>query len=300
MNTDALAVVETRVDQVKAEAALLDVERFTRDVEARFSRFLPASELSALNDRSGQWTAVSSEMSEVLELAYGMHLQTGGIFEPAILASLERAGYDRSFELLPEDRPAAREAAAMPAHRFIDIELARGRARLPEGMRIDLGGIVKGWTADRAAERLAHLGASLVELGGDAAVQGTPPGDGWEIGVRAPGSQKIAGVVRVRAGGVATSGTDTRRWRRDGEWTHHLIDPRTGASSRSPIAQVTAFAPTAAYAEVWAKAALIGGVDASSAVIAAHPEVQLVLWPEGGEPVASPGVPFVYGPPVAA
>ena len=302
MNTDALLVAHPRrVSYDKAIAQLVAAEELARQTERTFSRFIPASELCRLNLAAGEWMDVSREMSEVLELAYGMHSQTGGLFEPGILPDLERAGYDRTFEELPADRAMSRSASRnSPA--FSDIELSTGRARLPHGLRIDLGGIVKGWTADLLADRLAELGPCLVELGGDASVRGLPPdSDGWDIGVQPPGSPgELLAVVRLASGSVATSGTEARRWRQGGAWVHHLIDPRTGEPSRSGLAQVTAFSWSAAVAEVWAKAALIAGADACPAILAAHPELRLVLFPADGQVVASAGVPFVFGPPVRA
>jgi thiamine biosynthesis lipoprotein len=282
-------------------ARIAAAEELAHATERTFSRFIPLSELCHLNAAAGTWLKVSPEMCAVLELAYGLHVATGGLFDPAILADLERAGYDRTFQDLPDDREPAR--AALPRlSRFADIELGHQRVRIPRDMRLDLGGIVKGWTADLLADRLADLGPCLVELGGDTAVRGVPPrATGWDIGVRAPGAaDTLLGVVRIADGGVATSGTDARRWKRGGTAAHHIIDPRTGEPSRSELAQVTAFSFSAANAEVWAKAALIAGEQESLRMLATQPGLELVLVPIHGEAVASPTAPFVYGPPVIA
>jgi thiamine biosynthesis lipoprotein len=300
MNTDALLMMHPRPHRSAiAAAGLAEAEALARETERTFSRFIATSELCRLNDSAGSWVDVSSEMSEVLELAIGLHEATGGLFDPSILPDLERAGYDRTFEDVAAEHDID-EAPRVRAAVFRDIELGHHRVRLPAGMRIDLGGIVKGWAADLLADRLADLGPCLVELGGDVAVRGRPSGtDGWEIGLQVPGSEgELLGVVRVAEGGVATSGTDARRWRRGGAWTHHIIDPRSGEPTRSELAQVTAFAGSAACAEVWAKAALIAGVDGAAEILAAQPAVELVLVPTGRAAVASRGVSFVYGPPV--
>ena len=297
MNTNALVIVHPR-DARTVRARIAAAEEYAHATERRFSRFIAESELCRINAAAGSWVDVSQEMAEVLELAYGLHAQTGGLFDPAILPDLERAGYDRSFEQLPSRHHSA-PRVQRGTFRFGDVELKRGRVRLPAGMRIDLGGIVKGWTADRLATLLADVGPTLVELGGDVAVTEAPiDSDGWEVGVRSPGTERIVGVVRVASGGVATSGIDARRWRSGPGWAHHIIDPRTGEPSRSALVQVTAFAADATFAEVWAKAALIGGADECARILDRHPELRLVLWSDGGEPVSSRGVPFVYGPPV--
>jgi thiamine biosynthesis lipoprotein len=134
---------------------------------------------------------------------------------------------------------------------------------LTEG-QLDLGGIVKGWTADLAVEALeGDYGDIFVNAGGDIRCAGSDrDGEGWEIRVEAPRSGLTVWEGRV-SGAVATSTTMKRRWKTDGgEWAHHLINPATGLPSESAFVQVTAFGEAAWRSEVWAKAVLIGGEDA--------------------------------------
>jgi thiamine biosynthesis lipoprotein len=292
MNTDALIVVHPlRARREDAELAVRIAEDRTRAIEQIFSRFISSSELCRLNAASGAWCEVSDEMAAVLELSVRLHEETGGIFDPAVLPDLERAGYDRTFDALPLERPAA-DAPRGPQFTFVEVEHRRGRWRMPEGMRIDLGGIVKGWAADLLANQLASLGPTLVELGGDTAVRGVPPGrDAWDVGVQVPGAVgRLLTILDVDEGGLATSGRDRRKWRMGTESAHHLIDPRTRRPALTDLMQVTALAPSASLAEVWAKTALIAGSAASADVIAKHPDIHLVLVPENGTAVMSPGV----------
>jgi thiamine biosynthesis lipoprotein len=292
MNTDALIVVHPlRARREDAERAVRIAEDHTRAIEQIFSRFIPSSELCRLNAATGAWCDVSDEMAAVLELSARLHEETGGIFDPAVLPDLERAGYDRTFDALPLERPAAK-APHGPRFTFGEVEHRRGRWRMPAGMRIDLGGIVKGWAADLLANQLASFGPALVELGGDTAVRGVPPGRAaWDVGVQVPGAAgKLLTILDVDHGGVATSGRDRRRWRMGTESAHHLIDPRTRRPALTDLMQVTALAPSASLAEVWAKTALIAGSTAAAGVIAKHPDIHLVLVPENGAAVMSPGV----------
>jgi thiamine biosynthesis lipoprotein len=289
MGTDALLVVHTgrRTQAVDSFSA---VERRARDLERLFTRFDDTSELSRLNAANGRWLDVSNEMATVLELAIGMHHQTVGLFDPSVLPDLERAGYDRSFELITTAPSTARRAR--PALALDDIAFRNGAVRLPRGMRLDLGGIVKGWAAEVLVDMLAPLGPALVSLGGDTAVRGIPPDGAWRIGVQRPAHNTLLAVIRLGAGGVATSGTDRRRWRTTDGWAHHLIDPRTRAPSDSDLLQVTAVAATATYAEAWAKAALLAGSEGAGQLLAAHPEVRVILVPHIGAPSASTGLSF--------
>ncbi len=138
-------------------------------------------------------------------------------------------------------------------------ELVRpGRARLELGCGLDLGGIAKGWMADRLAPRLGSN--ALANVGGDLrAIGAGPNGDGWPVG--------FAGVtVMLRDQGAATSSVRRRRW---GD-LHHLIDPRTGLPSQSGLEEVSVVAATGCDAEVVAKTALLLGPGLATAFCAAH------------------------------
>ena len=124
-------------------------------------------------------------------------------------------------------------------------------ASLGRGVRIDLGGIAKGFAVDRASELLAPVGPSLVNAGGDIAATGE-----WIVGVDKEGEPLALALVD---GALATSGRDRRRWLRDGEERHHLIDPSTGRPAESDLLRVTAFAATAVEAEVIAKTRFLVG-----------------------------------------
>ena len=107
---------------------------------------------------------------------------------------------------------------------------------LPAGARLDLGATAKAWAADRSAGRLAEaLGCGvLVSLGGDIAVAGEAPPGGWRVRFQdvtgRPEEPPVgpSAVVAIRGGGLATSSTMARRWRRGGDVLHHILDPRTG------------------------------------------------------------------------
>ena len=111
----------------------------------------------------------------------------------------------------------------------VEIDRFTRTIRLAAGVRLDLGGIGKGYAVDRAAERLSTLGPCLVNAGGDVAVRGRR----WPVGVETANGFVTLELV---SGALATSGRDRRRWRRNGEEQHHLIDPATGRPSSSDLA----------------------------------------------------------------
>jgi thiamine biosynthesis lipoprotein len=265
MNTDVLVLAHAG-----APAELLDAAASAfHGIEARFSRFLPDSELSRFNARASERVRLSREMLQLVELAQFFHGRTGGLFEPAILPQLEDAGYDRSFELVARDGAAASpDAVGRSSIADVWIDREHGECVAPVGLRIDFGGIGKGFAVDMAARRLAPVRDFLVDAGGDVFASGDgPDGDGWRVGVWDPFGGADIDVVTLRNEAVATSTTLKRRWRRGERWLHHIIDPRTGAPARSPIVSATVIAATTTEADVYAKCALMLDPDPARAFI---------------------------------
>jgi thiamine biosynthesis lipoprotein len=267
-----------------------------KEVDICLTRFDESSELCRLNAAAGSWVAVSEMLFTVLEESLEAAAASNGLFDPTLLTLLEALGYDRDFVQI-----AHRESPARPvlhewrvehrspltgAWRRIQLDRRRRRVRLPLGARLDFGGIAKGWSADAALDRFfADFPDVLIDVGGDMRARGRGA-DGvlWPIGVASSAAhaarpEMIETVVTLGRGGVATSGPADRWWYHDGHRRHHLLDPRTGQPANlwidgengdtagvdggHLIAAATAFAPTAAHAEVAAKVALLRGYPAA-------------------------------------
>lgn len=267
------------------------------EVDARLSRFRPESELCRLNAAGGAWFRASDVLYAAVERAVWAARASNGHFDPAILPVLEAAGYERDFAQI-----AQREIGGMTARhaqsrwtpggwRHIELDAQERRIRLREGVRIDLGGIAKGWAADVAlGHYCAAFPGALINIGGDLRLRGGPqPGQPWSVGIRDPRRETLRpsedeerGVatslvtLTFSRGGLATSGAVRRWWLRDGQPVHHLIDPRdgrpmrlwldgehSGAPAETLIATATALGATAAQAEVAAKMALLWGYPAA-------------------------------------
>ncbi|HET7696637.1 MAG TPA: FAD:protein FMN transferase [Vicinamibacterales bacterium] len=242
--------------------AMRRAEEFFHAVDAELSRFRPASALSELNRASGQGPrTVSPILWTVLVSALHAAHESGGIYDPTILRSLERIGYDRSFEAIRAAGPVEGDpAAAFGSWRRVRLDSAARSVSLPGDLALDLGGIAKGWTVDQVALALAPLGPTLVDAGGDLRVAGRPDRDPWPIGVQdAFNPERDRAVVRLRDGALATSSVGGRRWQRGTRMLHHVIDPRTGTSAGSDLHSVTVRARTAMIADVAAKVTLVLG-----------------------------------------
>jgi FAD:protein FMN transferase len=226
------------------------VEAEFEHLEQIMSRFRSDSELSQLN-RAGT-LEVSADLAHVVELALAARERTAGRFDPCVHDALVAAGYDRTFtQVVPEADDTSRIEPVCGGGVSVDGR----RIELEDGAKLDLGGIGKGYAAERAADILAAGGPCLVDAGGDIAVRG---GHAWPVGV-----ETGEGIVTLalERGALATSGSDRRRWTRGGEERHHLIDPRTGRSAVSDVLRVTVFADDAVQAEVLAKLLFLAGAQ---------------------------------------
>jgi thiamine biosynthesis lipoprotein len=261
MGTEVSLVADGRTDTGAFDRAARRVERVFASKERRFSRFRGDSELARVNARAGRRTRVSAPFAEVVGLAVAAARTTGGLFDPTVLPTLRALGYDADFDDVIAGARAAL-SPAVPCGRWGEIELDGRSLRLPADVEIDLGGIAKGWTADRAAERALGDGLrwAIVNAGGDLRLAGETPAGGVEIGVEDPEAlgRELA-RLRLDAGALATSCVTKRAW---GPGLHHLIDPRTNTPSGGDVLQATAWAPTCAEAEILAKAALLEGTSA--------------------------------------
>ncbi|HZR91967.1 MAG TPA: FAD:protein FMN transferase [Gaiellaceae bacterium] len=251
MGTDVELLLDA-FPSAESDRALARARAELERLEAALSRFRPDSELSALN-RFGALRA-GRDLVRVTQLALAARARTGGRFDPTVHDALVAAGYDRSFELLANGASTAARAPAACGGR-VCVDARTGEIELGEGVRLDLGGIGKGYAVDRACELLAAAGPCLVNAGGDLAVRGGP----WPVGVETPQGTLTLELTR---GAIATSGTDRRRWTtRGGGEQHHLIDPRTGWPAESDLVQVTVVAGCAVEAEVLAKALFLAGEE---------------------------------------
>ena len=262
-------LVVTAPDQIlTARAAVDDV---LRRIDLAASRFREDSELVALNRAGGRAVHVSPLLAQALRVALDAALWTDGLVDPTVGAALEDFGYDRTFTLV------ARDSARMPVRvreitgwQHIHFDDDTRIVQVPAGTVLDLGATAKGLAADLAAESAADAARCgvLVSLGGDISIAGDVPAEGWAVTVADTADQEVAvgdeteQTVVVRDGGLATSSTRARRWRRGGSEVHHLIDPRVGLPSEGMFRTVSVAASTCTLANAASTAAVILGADA--------------------------------------
>jgi FAD:protein FMN transferase len=271
--TGTLALADQR-----GEADAFEVlEQWITRIDATCNRFRKDSELSVINRSAGGSYRVSRTLETSLIAARRASDATGGLCDPTILPALETLGYDRDFSELADgvgDGPSPTPAPG-PDGWHIDVE--RHLLVTSEGTRLDLGASVKSWLADVVVAELAGETGALVEIGGDLATRGEGPMGPWRVGVAE--RLEIRGnepTIVPSDGGVATSSTTERSWRRGSTMVNHIIDPRTGRSADGPIVTATVVASDCVTANALATASLLWGEGAATKIQEAGASARLV------------------------
>ncbi len=256
--------VQVAVVEPAALAAAEDaVAAWLDEVERAASRFREDSHVCRVNAARGEPVSVSALCLRAVSVAIEVAEATDGLVDPTVGAALEALGYDRDFAAIDADGPLT-AAPPAPGWRVIEVDEAAGTVRVPPGVHLDLGSSAKAWAADQAAAiaaRIAGCGA-LVNLGGDLAVAGDAPPDGWQVRVtddHAAAPDAPGQTVCLASGGLATSSASVRRWRRGGAEVHHIVDPRTGLPAGTPWRTVSVAAASCVAANGAATAAMIVG-----------------------------------------
>ena len=292
MNSEIVLAAEGTHPVVSA--AFSRAETLVKGLERRLTRFTNTSELARLNRSSGRWFVASEALFEIVCQAQDFVHETGGLFNPAILPTLENAGYDRSMDEIRAHGAGHRSAGDSPTVMLpsvsdweaVRLDPSTRAIHLPAGMRLDLGGIGKGWIAEQAALELASVSdACASSAGGDMFMVGRPAGEAsWQVALEDPRDpdQSLA-LLALGPGAVATSAITKRRWWQDGQLRHHVIDPRLGRPAETDLLSVTVVAPHAAVAEVYAKALLIAGSREATRVAARRGDIAFIAVDQTGK-----------------
>ena len=274
-------------DSPSPPAGFTEIPQWFDQWENHLSRFRPDSELNQLNRANGTPTKVSPIFADVLERAIEAEKISNGLVTPVLLDALVSAGYDRPFNLLPDENFSAHPVTSdfIPRLDEIDWDPSNAILWLPPDLHLDFGGVGKGWASYQTAQRLKNDAPTLVDAQGDITVT-APQIDGspWRIGVADPfnNSENVA-VINIHEGGVATSGRNARNWLRDGKLAHHIIDPRTGQPAETDVLTATVIAPNVMQAEAVTKTLLILGSENALHWLDAHSEFAALLILEDGQ-----------------
>ncbi|MBV8300514.1 MAG: FAD:protein FMN transferase [Candidatus Dormibacteraeota bacterium] len=261
----SVRVVVTDARRLQAAKAATDAVLSAIDMAC--SRFRDDSELSQVNRGAGSAHVVSPLLGRAVEAALRAASSTDGDVDPTVGGALVAAGYDVDFEAVaPHGAPLSVTVRPVPGWRLIRYDPASRTLQAPPGVVLDLGATAKALAADLAAAAAAAACGEdcgvLVSLGGDLAVAGPAPAEGWTVQISqdsAAGFDDAAERITLHDGALASSSTNVRRWRRGDLELHHIIDPRTGLPAQTPWTLVSVAAKTCVDANTASTAAIVRG-----------------------------------------
>jgi thiamine biosynthesis lipoprotein len=266
----AIGTTATVVVQEPDRANLAEnvLNRVLNEMDLACSRFREDSELAMVHAEAGRTVQVSSLLFEALEVACSVAARTGGAVDPTVGNAICALGYDVDLAQVQTRPPLSpRAVGVVPGYGHVQLNARTQSVRIPRGVRLDLGSSAKALAADRAATRIAHAvnGGVLVSLGGDVAVAGPPPPEGWAVGIAHESStpaEEVDQVVAIKQGGLASSAVGARTWKSGGREMHHIVDPSTGDCVETYWSLVSATGASCVEANLVTTASLVWGSHA--------------------------------------
>lgn len=268
------------------EATFNELQR----LENIFSITIPESDVCRVNGGSG-WVDVSKEMLEIVNCSLEYAELTDGAFDITV-APLTRLWN------VNDGGPVPSEKAIFQALELVDytkLKLRDGQIYAEHGLELNLGGIAKGYIADKLCELLKSSGVryGIVNLGGNVAVfGGKPDGGAYTVGIRDPfGTEtELIGTVSIETGSVVTSGGYERFFIENGKLYHHIIDTNTGYPAESGLAGVTIIAESSCLADALSTAVYVLGAEAGMELIESLEGVEGLLVDDYGDEILSSGM----------
>lgn len=260
-------------------------------LEQRLSVHIESSEVSRIVQAAGKNPVlVSRTVFDLFPIIHHIWQASDSAFDVTIGSLKSLWGFED--QTSPHVPPADSIRGCLKKVGFHQVQYSRDQVYLPQaGMKLDLGGIAKGYIIDRAVKVLRDGGvkAGIVEAGGDLFVFGKRPGKKyWRIGVRHPRyhevKKEVIGFIETKGDvGIATSGDYERYFIHQGKRYHHILDPKTGYPASNCIS-VTIIAKNAAHADAWATAVFVLGPEKGMQLIEEVPEIEgLIFYLKNGE-----------------
>ncbi len=247
-----------------ADEALLD-EIWTAcgQYEQLLSKTVSGSDVDRINHSNGQPVPVSPETYAILQSAKSISEGSGGAFSVTIAPLTALWDFTGGTQRMPDEATRLSKLPLVDDQKLILNE--DGSVTLPEGMEIDLGGIAKGYIADRIAELIKdRVYGAILNFGGNVYVVGNKPDQSpFRVGIRDPLGEEgsSCAVISVYENSVVTSGIYERYFIKDGHWYHHILDPMTGSSAETDLASATVVSKSSMIADAMATACIVMGSE---------------------------------------
>lgn len=235
---------------------------------------------------------LSEDTRSLLASALEYGKDTNGIFDCTIEPVMEAWGFTTKNYRIPSDSELAELLSHVDAS---TVTLSGNHVTLPEDVKLDLGGIAKGFTSARVMEVFKNSGVTsgIISLGGNVQTLGTKPDEKlWRVGIQDPNDlNAMFAVVEVSDEAVITSGAYQRYFEENGVHYHHIIDPRTGYPAESGLTSVTIISPDGTLADALSTSLFIMGPDDASAFWQNHRDkFEAIMMTENGEVLVTSGL----------
>lgn len=277
-----------------AGEALAACQSEMKRIEALLSVSSEYGDVYRINHAEGGQTRVSAETVALLVEAFAVSAQTGGAFDPTVYPLVECWGFFDAAQRVPD---AQQIEKLLPLVGWENALLHADTVKLPAGAGVDLGGVAKGYAADRLAGMLRANGieSALLSLGGNVYALGAKPDGGeWRIGVQDPASETgVLGVVHARDEAVVTAGSYQRRFAQDGVTYHHILDPKTGYPADSGLVSVTVICDSATRADALSTALFVMGAERATAFWLADRDFAAIFVQDDGTVLYTQNASFV-------
>lgn len=288
-----MLIMDTQVDVTyyhpSSQAAQTDIAEMFAEMERLekiLSRHAADSDVQRINEAAGREPVqVQPETLYVLRHALEFAELSDGAFDPTIAPLLEAWGFGGDSPAVPTDHELI-QARKLVDFRLVEIDEEKESVFLTvKGMKLDLGGIAKGYIVDRGQEHIRKTAkASFINAGGDISISGRKPTDeDWRVGVQDPAyPESLIAIINMEEGAVATSGDYQRYFEEEGHRYHHIINPATGKPA-DELSSVTVVAGDAMTADALSTAVFVLGEGKGMALLESVPGADVILVNKNGE-----------------
>ncbi|NCB42398.1 MAG: FAD:protein FMN transferase [Clostridia bacterium] len=292
------------------EDAIREAFAYARSLENLLSRTIQTSDIGRFNaDETLQPLEVSKDTASVVQRGLHYGEISEGLFDISIGALTALWDFSADVPVVPGEA-AIEEALKNVDYHAIEVyeDSEEGKYFLLKknpGARIDLGGIAKGYIADRVYGFLKERGISvaLINFGGNVLTLGQKQeGALWNVGLEKPFAAKegealaereLMGMISFEGGSIVTSGTYERKFYEDGVLYYHILDPKTGYPRLTDLVSVTIIGPSSTECDALSTVCLMMGLDQAFAFMESSKDYEAVFISETGETLATSGAAFI-------
>lgn len=266
----------------EAEKAVDGAIREITRLDGLFSTGSDASEVSQLNKTGSK--KVSADVMNLEQAAQKVYQSTKGAFDNTVYPLMEAWGFSAGKYRVPSDQEIEKLKKKVGSDR-VKWNTQTGQITLPEGCRIDFGGIAKGYTSYKLKEIFAKykVTGAIVSLGGNVETYGSrPEGGSWKVGIENPSVSALkgdyVGILSLGEEAVITSGSYQRYFEKDGKNYHHILDPATGKPVDNGLLSVTVISPDGTMADGLSTALFVMGEEKGIQYYKQHKKEMDVVW----------------------